>query len=67
MDMMGAKRSGPSCGCGCPICASGRCAASLYGGKCPCGHGGGLYVSKHHLWNDGLFLMLVAIVLLVAF
>lgn len=55
------------CRCSCPMCAGGRCAASVYGGSCPCRGAGSLYVSKHHLWNDGLFLMLLAIVLLVAF
>lgn len=53
------------CACGCPMCSGGRCAASLYGGPCPCNKG--LHVSKQHLWHDGLFLMLIAIVLLVAF
>ena len=59
------------CGCACPMCAGGRCAAALYGGPCPCPFRGagasGLYISKAHVWNDALFLMLVAIVLLVAF
>ncbi len=64
MDMVAGRPA--RCRCGCPMCANNRCAASVYGGSCPCrGAGGGLYVSKHHLWNDGLFLILVAIVLLL--
>lgn len=81
MDMFGGGGGSGSgavrrCGCGCPMCAAGRCARALYGGQCPCRDGAGagagpvtpgLYVSKRHLWNDGLFLMLAAIVILVAF
>jgi hypothetical protein len=66
------------CPCGCPMCGAGRCAATLYDGPCPCkGHaataakpfstGGDLRVTKEHVWNDGVFLMLAAIVLLMAF
>jgi hypothetical protein len=66
-DMTGLGQHPTRCSCGCPMCAAGRCAATLYGGQCPCNQEKGLYVSKHHLWNDGLFLILLAIVLLVAF
>jgi hypothetical protein len=42
------------------------------GSTCPCMQGrgaaaGGLFISKSHIWNDGLFLVLIAIFLLVAF
>lgn len=69
LDMLGStagSRHG-ACGCKCPMCAAGRCAAALYGGSCPCRKGTGLFVSKQHMWNDALFLMLLAIALLIAF
>jgi len=78
MDMFGGSEAVRRCGCGCPMCAAGRCARALYGGPCPCHNGEGagsgsgtmtsrLYISKRHMWNDGLFLMLAAIAILVAF
>ncbi len=63
LDMAGERRR---CGCGCPRCAAGRCGAA-WGASCPCKGGQGLFVSKQHVWNDGLFLMLLAIVILLAF